>query len=103
MSQEVKTISLEAAASEIYQTCEGLPDSQLPYFFLVGAGVFKPPVKLASEIVDDCREVAKKYKRDIEPTDKSLVNAYSYWFSLEIGRAHVLTPGTSLFRMTSCA
>src|SRR5437588_7310619 len=91
MSQEVKTISLEAAASGIYQMCEGLPDSQLPYFFLVGAGISKPPVKLASEIVDDCREVAKKYKRDIEPTDKSLVNAYSYWFS----RAY---PGLNLRR-----
>ena len=82
MSPEVKTISLEAAASEIHQECEGLSDSKLLYFFLVGAGISKPPVKLASEIIDDCREVAKKYRRDIEPNDKSLVNAYSHWFKL---------------------
>src|SRR2546421_381644 len=82
MSPEVKTISLEAAASEIHQECEGLSDSQLPYFFLVGAGISKPPVKLASEIVDDCREVAKKNNKQIDPTDKSPVNAYSHWFKL---------------------
>src|SRR2546423_15497583 len=82
MSQEVKTISLEAAASEIYQECDGLSDSQLPYFFLVGAGISKPPVKLGSEIGDECREGAKKNKKEIEPTDKSPGKAYSQWFKL---------------------
>jgi tetratricopeptide (TPR) repeat protein len=77
----MNTIDLETASSEIQQACEGTRDGgRLPYFFLVGAGVSYPPIKLAYEIQDDCKSVAEKYKRTAVPQSPLAIDAYSYWF-----------------------
>lgn len=82
MNPPVQTISLDTAAVEIQQACDGLRPSQLPYFFLVGAGISKPPVKLAWEIIEDCRGVARKFGRAVEPDGQANpVDSYSHWFN----------------------
>ncbi|HKO62798.1 MAG TPA: tetratricopeptide repeat protein [Pyrinomonadaceae bacterium] len=77
----MNTIDLETASNEIQQACEGAHGGgRLPYFFLIGAGVSSPPIKLASEIQDDCKTVALKYKRTGSPATASALDSYSYWF-----------------------
>lgn len=41
-------------------------EDELPYFFIVGAGISSPQVKLASQIVDDCKKCVRKIQRKIK-------------------------------------
>lgn len=76
----MNTIDLQTASSEIQQACEGSEKGRLPYFFLVGAGLSSPPVRLASEIEEDCKNIAHKYGRTGAPLTTSPIDTYSHWF-----------------------
>ena len=54
-------------------------EDELPYFFIVGAGISSPQVKLASQIVDDCKKMCKENSK--EDKEASINKSYSYWFS----------------------
>lgn len=76
-----KFIELDEAVSRIKQACEDREhESRFPFFFMVGAGLSYPSVPLAPDIVSKCREVAQGYGRGSEPTEKSALDTYSYWF-----------------------
>ncbi|MGH9901161.1 MAG: tetratricopeptide repeat protein, partial [Pyrinomonadaceae bacterium] len=73
-------IDLESAAGEIKQACDDAQGGPLPYFFLVGAGISRPPISVASEIEEECRKIAQKYRRTDEPPPRKGMDTYSYWF-----------------------
>ncbi|PZD75006.1 hypothetical protein C1752_00136 [Acaryochloris thomasi RCC1774] len=73
-------IDLETAVSHIHQSCA---DEEIkPFFFVVGAGISLPSIPLASQIVDACKNVAAKWKRDDEPELQNASDSYSHWFQL---------------------
>ncbi len=72
----VKELDLKAAISQINQACAG---KRWPFFFLVGAGVSKPPILLASEIEAECRQKAREFGRGDEPSGKGAMDTYSHW------------------------
>jgi tetratricopeptide (TPR) repeat protein len=74
-------IDLETAVSEIQQACEDRQQGRDPFFFLVGAGISKPPINLAAEIEADCRAMAKKYARTVGPIGALPIDTYSHWFN----------------------
>ncbi len=77
----MNTIDLDTASGEIQQACEGtLGGGRLPYFFLVGAGVSSPPIKLAGEIQEDCKKIAQTYERMDVPSSNDPIDTYSHWF-----------------------
>ncbi|HEY0003639.1 MAG TPA: hypothetical protein VGB17_02425, partial [Pyrinomonadaceae bacterium] len=76
----MNTIDLEMAATEIRQACDDIQGGRLPFFFLVGAGISHPPIKLAASIEEDCKKVAQKYNRTEAPTGDHAIDTYSHWF-----------------------
>ena len=74
-------IDLKTAVSHIRQACEteGLGASS-PFFFIVGAGISRPVVPLASQIVLHCKETAQRYERVVQPEPTSPIELYSTWF-----------------------
>ncbi|MDQ3802368.1 MAG: hypothetical protein M3416_00710 [Acidobacteriota bacterium] len=76
-------IHLEEAADQILQACE---DNERrgegpPFFFIVGAGISKPPIKLAADIIVDCQAEAEKYKRSAGAAGRRPSSYdYSDWF-----------------------
>nr|MBA3441711.1 SIR2 family protein [Pyrinomonadaceae bacterium] len=76
----MSTVDLEVAVNEIQQACEGVQGGRLPYFFLVGAGISKPPISLASEIEAECKKTAQKRNRIDDPPGKHPMDTYSHWF-----------------------
>ena len=83
-------IYLEEAADQILQACEDNESHKQgpPFFFIVGAGVSKPPVKLASEIILDCQAEAEKYKRSANVAKgRQLMYEYSDWFEVAFPHA----------------
>lgn len=76
-------ISLDQAVSEIRQVCEETESDKLgsPFFFVVGAGVSYPSVPLANQLIEQCKEIAKRHGRSAELADGSTLDAYSYWFA----------------------
>lgn len=74
----------EAVADIIRATSENTPD-RYPFFFVAGAGVSAPSIKLASEITRECRD---KYEADralygfpeVSPKNTDPINEYSFWF-----------------------
>lgn len=78
-------VSLEMALSEIAQSCEetvNLDVYRSPYFLIIGAGVSNPPVPLASNIINHCKELSSYYNRSIDPKNFDDVDIYSHWFKL---------------------
>jgi tetratricopeptide (TPR) repeat protein len=71
-------ITLNEALNRIEHTVKKYAAS--PYFFIIGAGVSFPPVKLAREIIKDCKEVVKNAGYYSERNFDSDMEAYSYWF-----------------------
>jgi tetratricopeptide (TPR) repeat protein len=69
-------ISLKEALRQIKNTFT----NKHRFFFIVGAGVSAPEVKLAAAITDDCRKLAKEIGCADEPNDKDLLDEYSFWF-----------------------
>lgn len=75
-------IDLETASSEILQACQVAEGGFLPYFILVGAGVSSPPVKLAWEIEEHCKDFAQRtFKKNGLPLSSQPMDTYSHWFS----------------------
>lgn len=73
-------IELDEAVSRIKQACEDRElDSHHPFFFMVGAGLSHPSVPLAPDIVSKCKEVAQRYGRGSESTERGSLDSYSYW------------------------
>ncbi|MBI5892606.1 MAG: SIR2 family protein, partial [Deltaproteobacteria bacterium] len=72
-------IDIETAVSHIKQACDESNGGRLPFFFLVGGGLSYPSVPLASEIIEQCKEIAKKYKRNSEPVRDMLIDKYEHW------------------------
>jgi tetratricopeptide (TPR) repeat protein len=52
-----------------------------PFFFVAGAGISAPPLKLAREIEDECRDVAKRYGKTAGPPSDAASDSYSHWLS----------------------
>lgn len=75
-------ITLNEALNRIENTVKTRAEKEelSPYFFIIGAGVSFPPVKLAREIIKDCKEVVKEAGYYIERTFENDMEAYSYWF-----------------------
>jgi tetratricopeptide (TPR) repeat protein len=78
----MKLITLDRALDNIKMTVDrakhnGNPS---PYFFIVGAGVSFPPVKLAGQIIEDCKTEAKKFGWSDEVSFPSKMKEYSIWF-----------------------
>ncbi|MDQ3803260.1 MAG: SIR2 family protein [Acidobacteriota bacterium] len=86
LQEQKRLIKLDQALTEILQTCMNVPkEGRRPFFFIVGAGVSYPPVPLASEIVKECQEEARKYysdTSDLGATEaEKQMSAYSRWVS----------------------
>ncbi|HEV2862967.1 MAG TPA: SIR2 family protein [Pyrinomonadaceae bacterium] len=82
LKSQNRLLELDQALTEILQTCRRFPREvrRRPFFFIVGAGVSYPPVPLASDIIKECQEEARRYYADLsEPAEAKQVGAYSYW------------------------
>jgi tetratricopeptide (TPR) repeat protein len=76
---DVKKLSLQDALSHIEQSCEN-PVRPRPFFFIVGAGISSPPIKLAWQMIEDFKKEAKRRKRNINPASTLPLDIYSHWF-----------------------
>src|SRR5437773_2182640 len=72
-------MDLNTAVNQIHQACER-PSGGLPFFFLVGAGISSPPIPLASQIEEQCKQVALAYDRTDHPVGGARLDTYSHWF-----------------------
>jgi len=75
-------LDLRSATGEIHQAIDqkrrrGLPS---PFFFMVGAGISYPPVPLAAQIQDHCKEEAGRYGKTTQASSDTSIDSYSYWF-----------------------
>lgn len=77
-------VGLDAAISEIKQACDdtGAEPRRSPFFLVVGAGISAESVPLAGEIIDRCKEQARKFHRDPGAEPRQVLDQYSVWFSL---------------------
>ena len=82
MAGEIKQITLDAAVRQIHRTCQlhPHPDPQ-PFFFVVGAGISYPPVKL----VLGCK--SSRYLKSPFPKDHTIVRLARKWFVRRVFRA----------------
>jgi tetratricopeptide (TPR) repeat protein len=83
----MRKLLVGAAAREIKQAClrAKARSEPPPFSFVVGAGLSYPPVLLASQIVEHCRQEARSWEPADEPSaGTALLDVYSYWF----GRAY---------------
>ena len=74
-------INLKTAVAMIYQIVDQRRKRKLrsPFFFIAGAGVSYPPIPLAREIEEQCKQEANSYD-DTKPLDfKSTMDSYSHW------------------------
>ncbi|TAN62586.1 hypothetical protein EPN18_04470, partial [bacterium] len=81
-NKEPRFIKLKEAISHIKQACEAveLGKNPSPFFFIVGAGLSKPPIPSSSEIITHCQEFAKTYGRTDPCASTSPMDIYSHWF-----------------------
>jgi tetratricopeptide (TPR) repeat protein len=79
----MRWIDLKLAASEIKQavTDARAEEKPSPFFFVVGAGISSPPIPLASEIQEHCKELAAGRGRSDTLDSTSPADQYSHWFS----------------------
>ena len=75
-------IDLGSAIGEIRQACDELGGDahRSPFFVIAGAGISHPPVPLASNIIEHCKHVAGRYKRDSTVAAAAVLDNYSAWF-----------------------
>jgi|GEM_PF-1169378 len=76
--RSVQKLGLKEGLSFIKQACEA---TVRPFFFVVGAGISNPPIKLACEMVEDFKKEARKHHRYHEPIETEAIAVYSHWFS----------------------
>ncbi|RKG58166.1 hypothetical protein D7X30_16985 [Corallococcus sp. AB011P] len=81
---EPQILSLDEAAFEIHQACLASIENgeSPPFFFITGAGISHPPIPLARQIIEHCKDKAKGHPALASPQSQSPLNEYSYWFSL---------------------
>jgi tetratricopeptide (TPR) repeat protein len=74
-------IDLKTAVRRIYQIVDQRRkrDQLSPFFFIVGAGVSNPPIPLAWEIEEQCRQEAQRYDDTNPPESESAIDSYSRW------------------------
>jgi tetratricopeptide (TPR) repeat protein len=74
-------IDLKTAVTMIYQIVDQRAKRKLlsPFFFIAGAGVSNPPIPLAGEIEEQCKQVAQSYDDTSAPELKSTIDSYSHW------------------------
>src|SRR5271170_552767 len=75
-------MNLENAVSSIYLIIDQHLEDKLPspFFFIVGAGISHPPVKLAREIEEECKKIAvEKYKNKTSPKSNKPSDTYAHW------------------------
>src|SRR5208282_3999602 len=76
----MEKIYLDEAIRQIKCICDqhnsDNKNRQPPFFFIVGAGVSSPSIKLASEIIEDCKKRVPDIK---DPTPKNPIDQYSFW------------------------
>ena len=79
-------IDLKTAVAKIYQIVDQRRKRKLlsPFFFIAGAGVSNPPIPLAREIEERCRQEAQSYDDTNPPELKTTMDSYSHW----LGRAY---------------
>jgi tetratricopeptide (TPR) repeat protein len=81
-NQKIEKIQLDKAIQQIKRICDVTSKSEkkFPYFFIIGAGVSQPHIKLSSDIILECKEINKKNNLGIEDTHESdKIKEYSYW------------------------
>jgi len=75
--------TLKTAVTKIYQIVDQRrkrkPPLPSPFFFIAGAGISNPPIPLAWEIEQHCRQEATSYDDTIPPELKSTMDSYSHW------------------------
>src|SRR5687768_3092374 len=79
----MRTLPIGPATREIRQACLRAKDRSEPppFSFVVGAGLSHPPVLLAGQIVEHCRqEVSRWGPADDPPARTAPVDVYSHWF-----------------------
>ena len=76
-------IKLKDAVAKIYQIVDQRKKRKMrsPFFFIAGAGVSNPPIPLAREIEEQCRQEAMSYDDTNPPELKSTMDSYSHWMS----------------------
>jgi hypothetical protein len=74
---KIQKLNLNNALSFIKQACEA---REKPFFFIVGAGISNPPVKLAWQMIEDFKKESRKRHRYNEPTGIEAIDKYSDWF-----------------------
>jgi tetratricopeptide (TPR) repeat protein len=74
-------IDLKTAIRMIYQIVyqSHNRNSRSPFFFIAGAGVSNPPIPLAWEIEEQCKQVAQNYDDTNPPELKTTMDSYSHW------------------------
>jgi len=74
-------IDLKTAVARIYQIVDQRRKRNLssPFFFIAGAGVSNPPIPLAWEIEEQCKQVAQSYDDTNPPERKTTMDSYSHW------------------------
>ena len=77
---DMRSIDLATAVSEIVQAVETDHGANSPFFFLVGAGISYPSVKLAYEIQAECKAEAVRRGRNLSPPASNPRALYSHWF-----------------------
>lgn len=75
-SLEDRTLSLETAVNQILQSSQ----TKKPFFFLIGSGVSFPSVVGTGEIIDMCKEIAKRQSKSDEEPNIGMLDSYTYWF-----------------------
>jgi tetratricopeptide (TPR) repeat protein len=78
----MRTLRIGPAAKEIKQACLRAKERSEPppFSLVVGAGLSHPPVLLASQIVEHCRQEASRWGTADDTIQTAPVDVYSYWF-----------------------
>lgn len=78
----MNTLGLDEAIQQIGEACRIAREKKRPspFVFVIGAGISHPPIPLAREIEDHCREWATKKGITSAIDDDSPMGRYSCWF-----------------------
>lgn len=87
-------IDLQTAMDYLWEAkfhVRNMPISNLPYFFMLGAGVSVPEIKSASGIINECKNLIKEmydgnedrlnlFNKEAEAFENNIMKYYSFWF-----------------------
>ena len=94
-SQIMQTIDLKNAVMQIFQIVDqhAKRGERSPFFFIAGAGVSNPPIPLAGEIEEQCKQEARKYDDSSPLPSKAPMDSYSHW----MGKAYPSPEGLQTY------